>query len=334
MPRENRGHYLERDRRSGIYVIKWYEAGRRRTRSTGTRDRPNADQTLASFLLEVHNPTPDKGDGFLIGAILDTWLDHKSRLSQRETTWKVRALKAKLADLPVSHLRPAHVRDYVRRRKVDGAADGTIAEELSKLSSALRWAKSERMIPEVPEIEHGLKRGVRHRWLTTQEADKLVAACKAHHLRLFILLALATGARTGAILELTWDRVDLERRIIDYGIKPGGKNRAVVPMTSEIHAELTVAREAATCRHVIEYGGRQVTKVSGGLAKVVARAGIPPVSPHDLRRTCAHWLLQRGARMEEVSAILGHRSITTTQKVYARLYPEHLREAVKRLERG
>lgn len=35
-------------------------------------------------------------------------------------------------------------------------------------------------------------------------------------MRLFILLGLYTGAKSGAILDLTWDRVDMERRLIDY----------------------------------------------------------------------------------------------------------------------
>jgi integrase len=51
---------------------------------------------------------------------------------------------------------------------------------------------------------------------------------------LFWLLAFGTGARTAAMLDLTWDRVDLIRRTIDYrvpGVVYKNKRRAVVPST-------------------------------------------------------------------------------------------------------
>jgi integrase len=53
-------------------------------------------------------------------------------------------------------------------------------------------------------------------FLTRAEADHLLAAHKARHLRLFVEIGLHTGARHGAILALTWDRVDLIERVIDF----------------------------------------------------------------------------------------------------------------------
>ena len=52
---------------------------------------------------------------------------------------------------------------------------------------------------------------------------------------------------------------------------------------------------------------------------------------HDLRHTCASWLIMRGRSLKEVQEILGHREFSMTLR-YAHLSPDRLREAVAALE--
>ena len=49
----------------------------------------------------------------------------------------------------------------------------------------------------------------RDRWLTREEADRLIAAC-APHLAAIVRFALATGCRAREITGLEWNRVDLK----------------------------------------------------------------------------------------------------------------------------
>lgn len=332
MPRQNTGPHLWADRRTGIWQVRWFEARRAHTRSASTRDRAQAEEYLAHFLLEQRRP--DLGRDAVIGSVLDMWLNHKTRISQRSTGWKVKALKSHLGWLRVEDYRAAHTRSYIAARRRDGRADSTIRDELQKLSSALRWAVSEQMIASAPLIVPNLKCKPKTRWLTPDEADRLLAACIAPHMRMFVMLALHTGARHAAILELTWDRVDLDTRLVDYGVKDGGKPRAVVPINDDLLVELQAAKALATTKHVVEWAGAPVRKINGGFQRTVERAKLAHCSPHDLRRTAGHWLLQRGTRIAEVAGVLGHTSSATTERVYARLYPEHLRSAVKRLQRA
>jgi integrase len=67
-----------------------------------------------------------------------------------------------------------------------------------------------------------------------------------------------------------------------------------------------------------------------GLAGAAKRAGIAPVTWHDLRRTCGCRRLQEDRlSMEEVSKWLGHSSIVVTEQTYAFLEDEHLQRAVR-----
>jgi integrase len=330
MPRANRGWHLWRDPRTGVWNLRLFEASKYRTRSTGSRDRAVAEQVLAHALIEQARPKLPASP--TVASVLDAWLAHKARIGQREVTSKVGTLTRQLGWLTIADYRPAHTRSYIAARREDGRANGTIRAELGILSAALRWAASEQLIPAAPIIKHNLSSEPRGRWLTHDEAKRLLAACRRSHVRLFVLLGLHTGARTGAMLELTWDRVDFERRLVNYGVKTGGKPRSVVPINDTLLLALAEAREAATTNYVIEWGGQRVGKIRDTFYATAKRAGLEDCYPHCLRATAGHWLMQAGSSIEEVAAVLGHRSIATTYRVYARLYPEHLRAAVKRLE--
>ncbi|MDF1565862.1 MAG: tyrosine-type recombinase/integrase [Deltaproteobacteria bacterium] len=63
------------------------------------------------------------------------------------------------------------------------------------------------------------------------------------------------------------------------------------------------------------------------LQAACAAAGVPRVSPNDLRRTCASWMVQGGVSNPKVAAWLGHTSTQMVDKVYGHLDLESLREA-------
>ena len=62
--------------------------------------------------------------------------------------------------------------------------------------------------------------------------------------------------------------------------------------------------------------------------------GVTIIAQPDTGVTRTASTVKAGASIEEVAAVLGHRDTATTHRVYARLYPEHLRAAVRRLERA
>jgi len=77
--------------------------------------------------------------------------------------------------------------------------------------------------------------------------------------------------------------------------------------------------------------GAEWGQVGTAFDGALRRAGIKGFRFHDLRHTCASWLVMRGAHLKDVQEILGHADLKTTMR-YAHLSPAHLRGAVDRLD--
>jgi integrase/recombinase XerD len=67
------------------------------------------------------------------------------------------------------------------------------------------------------------------------------------------------------------------------------------------------------------------------LRRLLARAGIEkPITPHKLRHTYATRLLETGAQLVDIQALLGHADIGSTQ-VYTHVGEDRMAELVSRL---
>lgn len=229
-----------------------------------------------------------------------------------------------------------HSRDYRRRREAEGLAQGSIWTELGHLRIVTNWAAKKGLTDRAPHIELPPKPAPKDRYLTHDEIAWLLSVEMQPHVRLAVLLMLTTAARAGAVLDLTWDRVDLERRRINLRLPDGvtRKGRAIVPINETLFEALTEARRAATSDHVIEWAGEAVKSIRTGFTAAVKRAGLKDVGQHTLRHTAAVHMVEAGVPIEEVAQFLGHSNPSITFKVYARYSSSHLRRAASALEFG
>lgn len=331
--------------RDGRFYVRWWQDGQHKRISAGTKDRRQAECFLAQFAAGFATPEPPAERS--VSVVLDGYLVDRQPVVRAYATLEAcaKALKRHLGDLLPEHLTKERCRFYQARRRAEGhmvgpkdarrkkpTQDGTILRELLMLRAALKWAQEEKWIAERPKIEVPRQPPPRDRWLTREEADRLLAAAIAPHVRTFLALALHTAARAGALLELTWDRVNLDTKLIDLGLAPGGKGRAVVPINDDLLAVLRETRALATCSYVVEHGGAPVVSVKTGTRAAVRRAGLAKVTPHILRHTAATWMVQAGVPIQEVARYLGHADSKLTERVYAHHAPDFLRRAAKALE--
>jgi integrase len=224
--------------------------------------------------------------------------------------------------------------------KARGLAPGSIRRIMAWGSAALHHARREgrleKDIPKFPRVPGGAPRA---RWLSRQEWQRLMDTPKCERAQRFLVLAFATGARSRAIEELTWARVDLETRTIDYresGKDYKNKRRAVVPISASLLASLQAwpraddfvigagpSKRATSCHHLV----KRAMRAAGIDEKGVCR--------HVTRHTVASWMLQgdkeRGiapAPVHFVAQLLAD-NVAMIERVYGHVMPKHLADATR-----
>lgn len=310
----------------GYYAAVRSEGGKTERRSLRTRDLATARQKLADLTAE---PLGDS-----VGELVEAYLTDKDKTAIRAIDLRY-AWKA--AKDSFAHLRPDQItrevcRAYVRKRIKDGRKPATIRKELETVRAAVRFHKRDAgAVFELPR-----QPPPKDRWLTQDEVRRLSKAARRFpHIRAFITLSICTAARQSALLELTWDRVDLKARRVRLALgdaqDDARKARAVVPINRRAYRYLRVLDYQKTCPYVIEWGGDRVRSIKKGFAAACKLAKVTGATPHTLRHTAASWMAMDGVPMFEISKYLGHSDTRITERRYAHLSPEHLQEAAKSL---
>lgn len=279
-----------------------------------------------------------RSNGTLIAGILDAYLEHRIADGKQAhpITTQIKALKGFFANTHPHDVTEALCKQYAAWRGLDKdgnqvLSSSTILSELTRLSTALSWAAKRDVVEgwrderDVPVMWFPQPAPAKDRVLTEDEALRLIHATTEQHTRLFILLALYTGARRQAILELTWDRVDLDKCIVNYKVpevvnllvKTVKKGRSAPHIPDEIVGELRSAKEQAKSKFVIEREGRPVKSIRTSLEASVTRAGLEAgVGAHTLRHTFASWCEAMGVPATAVARALGHKKESTTKENY------------------
>ncbi|MGL4966121.1 MAG: tyrosine-type recombinase/integrase [Inquilinus sp.] len=221
------------------------------------------------------------------------------------------------------------------KHKPKPVAAGTLRREFNVLRAALRRAWKDGFLVKPPELEAPADSAPRDRYLTKAEARKLVAACITPHVKTFVALAVYTGGRKGAILALTWDRVNFDTGMVDLqepGRRITSKRRGVVPMNAALRAELEEARQLAVSDYVVEYGGGPVPKgLRWSFRKLCLRAGLTWIpTPHHLKHSVASWMAMERVPVDQAADYLAT-DPRTLRKVYRKFDPSYLQDVADAL---
>ena len=346
MPRAPEGPKLRPfEKRGGTFYIFWTDeqTGRSRQCSTGTRDHGAATAFFANWLATRERPLnwngPRRASEARIADVLVAYAqDHVAeRVASKETAlFAIETLAKWWGERTCDFIRPETCRAYVRDR-CKTVKDSTAARELTVLRAALGHAHKNGRLIDRPFVELPARPPGRDRWLTRQEVARLLQKSRHDlqargHLPLFILLAVATGARPGALFDLRWTQIDFDRDRIDFnppGRKQTAKKRPIISIPRRLRWFLLRAHARATSPYVLSYRGRKLKGVRRAFRMARTRADLGlDVIPYTLRHTAGTWLAQAGVDLRIVGGWLGHSSQRTTE-LYAHHHPSYLTAARK-----
>lgn len=173
----------------------------------------------------------------------------------------------------------------------------------------------------------------RARYLSDSELVALLNACRNdsdRNLYPVVMVAVSTGMRKQEILDLTWDRVDLEKGVIKIDESKNDERRSV-PLVS--HARKVLEKHGSIRRIDCDYVFPASTKpkpadIDRQFARARDRAEIEDFRFHDLRHTAATYLAMNGTTITDIAAILGHKNIQMTMR-YSHHSPSHLSGVVE-----
>ena len=227
----------------------------------------------------------------------------------------------------------------------------SIARKISTLRSFFRYLVKERLVSSNPAKSVSTPKAEKTlpTTLTVDEAFQLMESpekpiekvvkseARNRVLRDHAILELlySSGLRVGELVGLNLKHLDLNLGIVRVMGK--GRKERIVPVGDQaIHAlkvYLDQRRdpESETPLFVNMRGGRLTSRSVGRLIKKYTRSSgiVRKVSPHSLRHSFATHLLDAGADIREIQEMLGHASLSTTQK-YIHLSPGKLMEVYDR----
>jgi integrase len=334
---------------NGSYTLYW---------STRTPDKALAKKRRDFYAAEVLRLAnkPEGGDepkDVQVASVLGVYMqDHGDDgvRSKATSSMAFRHLSRYFDGKTVADLNLSAFKEHARQQTEAGWAPATLNRVLTVLKAALRHGVKNGDLRSAPYVPMLPVKGGKLRWLTREEAARLLWVCRhpqQSYLAMFIRLGMYTGARHEAILQLTWDRVDLEHGVIDFRLPDEAetaKRRIRGPVSDQLVAMLRRwrKRQLADAKrlghkkptHVIMHRGATLQRISDAFGAAVARAGLgADVTPHTLKHSFISWGLRAGISVWDMAG-LANTTAATIEKTYGHHAAGRLREVANQAARS
>lgn len=226
------------------------------------------------------------------------------------------------------------IEGLAQAKEAEGCSGSTVNRMFDTVRGVLNRAhKQWEWIDRVPHFARRSTGKARIRWLTRNEANRLLAELPPH-LHAMAKFSLATGLRAGNVSNLKWSNIHLDtKHAVIHADEIKNKKPLGVPLNDDA-MEVLQSQIGKHEIYVFTYLGNPITQLNTkAYRKALKRAGIENFRWHDLRHTWASWHIQSGTSLQELFELGGWSSFEMVLR-YAHLSSKHLTDAAKRISTG
>ncbi len=259
------------------------------------------------------------------------WIEeHPDRKGMDSVLSYLRQADQTLRHLTLDEISADAIARALSQYRATGVKNSTANNLGSVIRAVLQSAKQRGWIDAVPTLRKLPVSDRRLRWLTRDEADRLLAALPPH-LAPMVRFSLATGLRKSNVCLLEWSQIDIERRVSwIHADQAKGKRLITVPLNADA---IVVLREqqGQHPRYVFTLDGNPILRpITNGWYPALRKAGLEDFRWHDLRHTWASWHVQAGTPLLALKELGGWATLDMVLR-YAHLAPDHLAEHAERI---
>ncbi len=326
-------------RNNGIYYIGIEVDRKRRWKSTGTKVKAEALRKMSELKKEILTLNGNLRLESLKAKVLAFVKENYPIKTYESYKHPLQKLHEQLGDIQVAKINQYHI-DRFKTLQLKRVSPTTVNVYLRTLRAAfnhaIRWNDIEKnpfkgvdmvRIPERIPL-----------YFKKEEFERIINTIKENWLKDAVLFTLLTGLRRSEMVNLRWDDVDLDNKLIfiesNASFRTKAGKRRAIPLNDEAIKVLRNRYIGRECEYVFSHRGNQLHGewVSEKFRSYVRKSGLNrKLHFHSLRHTFATWLVKAGVSIYEVQKLLGHSSVTVTQ-VYSHLASDELHSAVARLQ--
>lgn len=323
-------------KRGDTWWISISHLGKRIQKSTGTSDKIAAQQYHDKLKADLwkQDKLETKPDKTWNDAVVRWLSEAREKRSLKHDVFKLRWLDKHLNGYLLASITKDVVEDIAYKKEQGGVSPATVNRVLALVRAILRKAEKEwEWIDKAPHVRMRRENNKRQRWLSPEEATKLLAALPKY-LRYMALFAAITGLRESNVRLLQWSEVHLDyRQIIIPGNKSKNGRDIIVPLNDDAIYILQQIQQEPDKHdiYVFTLEGKPIYQCSNkSWYKALKETGIKDFRWHDWRHTWATWSRMKGVSLHDLKDTGNWSSMQMVMR-YAHIGADHLLASAQKI---
>ncbi len=306
--------------RGNVWWIKFYDNGRPRYESSGSRKETDAKRLLSlrvGQVVEGKCPAPEVQRITFedLARDLETEYRANGRRSLRHLIARIVHLRRFFGSLRAAAITTSEVQKYIVKRQSEGATNGTINRDLAALRRMFSLAAKATppkvgRVPYIPALQEG---NARQGFFEYEDFERVRSALP-EQVRPLVTFAYHTGWRKSEIINLRLDQVDLHTATVR--LEPGttkNKQARTIFLTGELLDVIQRQSEIRDalypdCPWVFFRYGKQIKSFRRSWHTACRKVGLEGKILHDFRRSAIRNMVRAGIPERVAMDLSGHKT--------------------------